>query len=343
MTMITLRNLYTAFGHDPKWAALAAKSLQPMVAVYLRKFGNTDITMITDFDLRMQVAMSAQPEDVKARAQSCMNHLRNWAKERGNHFAVPIKTEVAQSEASLKPKVLHPKRGEHQQPRRKADTQMTLEDWQADTRYRHGTIEHDTSSKGWKNGKRVFKDCWRAVIMVNGQRYRHRGKTRQECREWLKAVCAKKILPTDNKADWLRMEQRKDEAARIDELIVSAAEEANIVYEYRQTGDTEILYDYCIKALLPHMVYYCAHSLHLGQDRALTCSRQAVGLILTNIVCGRPVTNITFTCKRMLRTYQNRGDFWYYEKAPEDVKLMVNRIDMSALTELYKVTKDRRI
>jgi hypothetical protein len=355
-----------------------------MVAVYLRKFGNTDITMITDFDLRMQVAMSDQPEDVKARAQSCMNHLRNWAKERGNHFAVPIKTEendrtkkrpkvsdvdhhedgqrrfssstervgsgtrrtgkdVAQSEASLKPKVLHPKRGEHQQPRRKADVQMTMEEWQADTRYRRGTIERETASDGWKNGKRVFKNCWRAVIQVNGQRYRHRGKTRQECREWLKAVCAKKILPTDNKADWLRMEQRKDEAARIDELIVSAAEEANIVYEYRHTGDTEILYDYCIKALLPHMVYYCAHSLHLGQDRALTCSRQAVGLILTKIVGGRPVTNITFTCKRMLRTYQNRGDFWYYEKAPEAVKLMVNRIDMSALTELYKVTKDRRI
>ena len=59
------------------------------------------------------------------------------------------------------------------------------------------------------------------------------------------------------------MEQRKDEEARIDELIVSAAEEANIVYEYRQTGDTEILYDYCIKALLPHMVYYCAHTFWL--------------------------------------------------------------------------------
>ena len=113
--------------------------------------------------------------------------------------------------------------GDTQIARRKADTQMTLEDWQADTRYRHGTIEHDTSSKGWKNGKRVFKDCWRAVIMVNGQRYRHRGETREECREWLKAVCAKKILPTDNKADWWRMEQRKDEEARIDELIVSAA------------------------------------------------------------------------------------------------------------------------
>ena len=235
------------------------------------------------------------------------------------------------------------KEGDTQIARRKADTQMTLEEWQADTRYRHGTIEHDTSSKGWKNGKRVFKDCWRAVIMVNGQRYRHRGETREECREWLKAVCAKKILPTDNKADWWRMEQHKDEEARIDELIVSAAEEANIVYEYRQTGDTAILYDYCIKALLPHMVYYCAHTLHLGQDRSLTCSRQAVGLILTKIVGGRPVTNITFTCKRMLRTYKNRGDFWYYDKAPEQVKLMVNRIDMSALAELYKVTKDRRI
>ena len=235
------------------------------------------------------------------------------------------------------------KEGDTQIARRKADTQMTLEDWQADTRYRHGTIEHDTSSKGWKNGKRVFKDCWRAVIMVNGQRYRHRGETREECREWLKAVCAKKILPTDNKADWWRMEQHKDEEARIDELIVSAAEEANIVYEYRQTGDTEILYNYCIKALLPHMVYYCAHTLHLGRDRSLTCSRQAVGLILTKIVGGRPVTNITFTCKRMLRTYKSRGDFWYYDKAPDVVKLMVNRIDMSALEELYKVTKDRRI
>ena len=30
-------------------------------------------------------------------------------------------------------------------------------------------------------------------------------------------------------------------------------------------------------------------------------------------------------------------------QAPEAVKLMVNRIDMSALADLYKVTKDRRI
>ena len=207
-----------------------------------------------------------------------------------------------------------------------------------------GTIYHDTASKGYsKSGKRVFKDCYRAEITISGQRYRHRSKDREDCERWLKAVRTGKIKPTDNKADWWRMEQRKDEEARIDELIVSAAEEANIVYEYRQTGDTEILYNYCIKALLPHMVYYCAHTLHLGRDRSLTCSRQAVGLILTKIVGGRPVTNITFTCKRMLRTYKNRGDFWYYDKAPEAVKLMVNRIDMSALEELYKVTKDRRI
>jgi hypothetical protein len=303
---------------------------------------------------------------VKARA--CIDHLRTWAAEQGKPFAQPEPEQKPKAKpkpkpkpkAEPKPKVEKPKaepkppkekrimkrcekEGDTQIARRKADTQMTLEDWQADTRPRHGTIEHDTSSKGWKNGKRVFKDCWRAVIMVNGQRYRHRGETREECREWLKAVCAKKILPTDNKADWWRMEQHKDEEARIDELIVSAAEEANIVYEYRQTGDTQILYDYCTKALLPHMVYYCAHTLRLGRDRTLTASRQAVGLILTKIVGGRPVTNITFTCKRMLRTYASRGDFWYYDKAPEAVKLMVNRIDMSALADLYKVTKDRRI
>ena len=206
-----------------------------------------------------------------------------------------------------------------------------------------GTIYYDNSSKGYKGKKHIAHDCWRAEIIIKGHRYRHRSKEREDCEAWLRAVKQGKIKPTDNKADWWRMEQHKDEDARIDELIASAAEEANIVYEYRQTGDTEILYDYCIKALLPHMVYYCAHTLHLGRDRSLTCARQAVGLILTKIINGRPVTNITYTCKRILRTYKSRGDFWYYERAPEAVKLMVNRIDMSALAELYKVTKDRRI
>ena len=337
--MVTLRNLYTSFAHDPQWKRLATKCLQPMISIYLRKLGNKDIATITDFDLQMQVAMSEQPIDVKAPAQSCMNHLRNWAKEHGKPFAEPEQEPQSRGRQSMGQ--VHDSSAKNHAtcppdcPERKET---------AERKKRVGTVYHDTASKGYsKTGKRVFKDCWRAEITIGGQRYRHRSKEREDCEAWLAAVKQGKIKPTDNKADWWRMEQRKDEEARIDELIVSAAEEANIVYEYRQTGDTEILYDYCIKALLPHMVYYCAHTLRLGRDRSLTCSRQAVGLILTKIVGGRPVTNITFTCKRMLRTYKDRGDFWHYEKCPEVVKMMVNRIDMSALEELYKVTKDRRI
>ena len=51
-----------------------------------------------------------------------------------------------------------------------------------------GTIYHDTASKGWRNGKRVFKDCYRAEITISGQRYRHRSKDREDCERWLKAV-----------------------------------------------------------------------------------------------------------------------------------------------------------
>jgi outer membrane biosynthesis protein TonB len=367
--MITLRNLYTAFGHDPKWGRLATQSAQPMVSVFMRKLGDTDITTLTDFDIEMQLAMSEQPEDRKVKARSCMHYLLLWAKEQGKEvpqIAHPneIKAQETEEPPTEKPVVSKPqtesktkaKRTETKERKKQCRKKPTKkvakkEQKHAETndakkkggRPQTGTIYYDNASKGYHNGKRVFNDCWRAEIMIEGQRFRHRSKEREDCVAWLKAVKQGKILPTDNKADWWRMEQRKDEEARIDELIVSAAEEANIVYEYRQTGDTEILYDYCIKALLPHMVYYCAHTLQLGRDRSLTCSRQAVGLILTKIVGGRPVTNITFTCKRMLRTYKNRGDFWYYDKAPESVKLMVNRIDMSALADLYKVTKDRRI
>ena len=387
--MTTLKQLFQTFGHDPKWGRLATQSAQPMVSVFMRKLGDTDITTLTDFDIEMQLAMSEQPDDRKVKARSCMHYLLRWAREQGKEvpqIAHPFEikdqetknekdnaetdtelrkprgegeTRRKRAETKAQPKASGAgtkerkkerrvkrctQQGDIQIPKPKNDTDtLTMEDWQADTHWRTGNITPDNSSKGWKNGKRVYKDCWRATIQIRGVKYRYRAKTREECKEWLKAVLSKKILPTDNKADWWRMEQHKDEEARIDELIVSAAEEANIVYEYRQTGDTEILYNYCIKALLPHMVYYCAHSLHLGRDRSLTCSRQAVGLILTKIVGGRPVTNITFTCKRMLRTYKNRGDFWYYDKAPEAVRLIVNRIDMSALEELYKVTKDRRI
>ena len=399
--MVTLRQLYTVFGHDPKWTRLATASTQPMVAVYLRKLGDTDITLLTEFDIELQEALCQQPEERKVKARSCLHHLLNWAKEQGKKvitIAAPgTKQETTKDDRTEeRPKVadvdshddgqrrVSPTTKPHKATTRKAkpaDTKRTepkpkprttarrepnkvvkptatadtIEDYAdkhginiCDSNARGkpstGTIYHDTASKGYSaSGKRVFKDCWRAEIMIAGERFRHRSKDREDCVAWLKAVKQGKIKPTDNKADWWRMEQHKDEEARIDELIVSAAEEANIVYEYRQTGDTQILYDYCVKALLPHMVWYCAHTLHLGRDRSLTCSRQAVGLILTKIVGGRPVTNITFTCKRMLRTYKNRGDFWYYDKAPEAVRLMVNRIDMTALAELYKVTKDRRI
>lgn len=365
--MVTLKQLFNVFGHDPKWTKLATASAQPMVAVYLRKLGDQDITTLTDFDIEMQYAMSDQPEERKVKAKACMAHLLEWAKEQGklvptisdhfrpfptsvsheksteSHENVAASNEVADASHEKRLVKICTRKGDTQIPRRRTDSDLTIEQWQADTRYRTGCIVPETVSKGWKGNKRVFRNRWRATIQVNGIKYHYHAKTRQDCKLWLKAVLAKEILPTDNKADWLRMEQRKDEEARVDEHIVSAAEEANIVYDYRQTGDTAILYDYVTKRLLPHMVYYCCHSLRMSKEKTLTSSRQAVGLILQKIVGGRPVTNITFTCKRMLRIYQSRGDFWYYEKAPKEVKLMVNRIDMSPLEDLYKVTKDRRI
>lgn len=207
----------------------------------------------------------------------------------------------------------------------------------------NGTIYHDTASHGWINGKRMFKDCYRAEITISGQRYRHRSKDREDCVQWLKAVRTGKIKPTDNKADWWRMEQRKDDNVRIDEIIVSAAEEAVLLYDYHQTGDITAINEYLEKRLLPHMAYYCAHTLHFGQERTITASRQAAALLLTRITAGKPVMNFTATCKRMLRVHKQRGDFFYYEKAPEQVKIMVNGMNLDGLAEVWKVTRDRRI
>lgn len=207
----------------------------------------------------------------------------------------------------------------------------------------NGTIYYDNGSKGWKNGKRVFKDCYRAEITISGQRYRHRSKKRKDCEDWLKAVKSGQIKPTDNKADWWRMEQHKDEEVRIDEIIVSQAEEAVMLYNYHETGDLSSINEYIVKRLLPHMMYYCAHTLRFGKDTSICASRQAVALLLTRITAGKPVINFTSTCKRMLRVYKERGDFFYYENAPEQVKLMVNRVDFSALAEVWKVTRDRRL
>jgi hypothetical protein len=206
-----------------------------------------------------------------------------------------------------------------------------------------GTIYHDCSSKGVKNGKRVFKNCYRAEITISGQRYRHRSKDRQDCVAWLRAVRDGKIKPTDNKADWWRMEQHKDDTIRIDEIIVSAAEEAVLLYDYHQTGDISKINDYLEKRLLPHMAWYCAHTLKFGRERTIKASRSAAALLLTRITAGKPVMNFTATCKRMLRLHKQRGDFFYYEQVPDSVKIIVNGLNLDGLAKVWKVTKDRRI
>ena len=391
------------FGHDERWRKFATACTQPMVAVYLRKLGDTDITLLTEFDIELQEAMCQQPEERKVKARSCMHHLLNWAKEQGKKVITIAAPGVAKTEEKPKekpkiatdkpkknkddrtdkrPKVadvdndndgqrrVSPTTKPHKATTRKAKpadkkrvepklkptaTADTIEDY-ADKhginiydspqcgRPATGTIYYDGGSKGYsKSGQRIFHDCWRAEINISGQRYRHRSKDRKDCEDWLKAVKQGKIKPTDNKADWWRMEQRKDEAVRIDEIIVNAAEESVMLYDYHQTGDITAINDYLVKRLLPHMAYYCAHTLNFGKDRTITASRQAIALLLTRITAGKPVMNFTATCKRMLRVHKQRGDFFYYENAPEPVRLMVNRIDMSALAELYKVTKDRRI
>lgn len=65
--MTTLKQLFQVFGHDPKWGRLATQSAQPMVSVFMRKLGDTDITTLTDFDIEMQLAMSEQAEDRKVK------------------------------------------------------------------------------------------------------------------------------------------------------------------------------------------------------------------------------------------------------------------------------------
>ena len=363
--MVTLRQLFTVFGHDERWHQFATASTPSFVAVYLRKLGDTDITKLTDFDIELQGAMSEQPEERKVKARACMVHLLAWAKEQGKNVPTLSKYQHKAEELKKeepKPKADKPKRDKsYRKPEQKvadkrpeladsienynyADRQnINLYDSESRRKPSTGTIYYDNSSKGWKNGKRVFKDCWRAEIVISGQRYRHRSAERDDCVQWLKAVKQGRIKPTDNKADWWRMEQKKDEAVRIDEIIVSQAEESVMLYEYHQTGDLSAISDYLVKRLLPHMAYYCTHTLKFGKDRTITASRQAAALLLTRITAGKPVLNFTATCKRMLRVHKQRGDFFYYENAPEQVKLMVNKLDLSALEEIWKVTKDRRI
>lgn len=205
-----------------------------------------------------------------------------------------------------------------------------------------GTVYHDTSSKGIKNGKRIFRDRWRAEIMIEGVRYRHRSKDPDDCKKWLKAVRMGKIKPTDNKADWLRMEQKKDQKVRFDEIIVSAAEEAMLLYGYHQTGDLDPIKDYLVNRLLPHLTYYCCNTLNLGRENSISYTRQATGLLLERITAGKPVLNFTATCKRMLKVRRKYKDFWYYENAPKDVQMVIGGLDFSQLAEVWNVTRDKR-
>lgn len=207
-----------------------------------------------------------------------------------------------------------------------------------------GTIYYDCSRKCDRpNAPERSKNCWRVEITIDGQRYRHRSKDRKDCEEWLLAVKSGRIDPTNNKADWMRMEQYKDECIRIEEIITSAAEEATLMYEYQMSKDISDINEYITKRLLPHMIYYCVHTLHLSKEKTQNASKESLALLLTRIVGGRPVVNFTHTCKRMLRVYKSKGNFFYYEKVPKDVELMVNKIDFSPLAELWKVTKDKRI
>lgn len=206
-----------------------------------------------------------------------------------------------------------------------------------------GHIEEEMRLKDTRNGKRRYKFGFRVRIQIDGTTYRHRSNSRKDCEDWIEAISRGDIHPTDNKADWWRMEQRKDETVRNDEIIISQAEEATLLYNYHQTKDISPINDYIVQRLLPHMAYYCSHTLHLSEENTMTASRQAIALLLTRVTSGRPVIGLTITCKRMLRVYKQRGDFFYYEKAPEDVKYMVNNLDLSGLAKMWKLVRDRRL
>jgi len=70
--MVTLKQLFQVFGHDAKWARFATASAVPMTTVFLRKLGDRDIKTLTDFDIQLQLAMSEQPEERKAKARACI-------------------------------------------------------------------------------------------------------------------------------------------------------------------------------------------------------------------------------------------------------------------------------
>ena len=217
-----------------------------------------------------------------------------------------------------------------------------MEEWAEDTRKRTGHIGHDHYSKGTQKGSQRKCNRYEAVIMVHGNRYRHRENTREACADWLNAVLDKRILPTDNKADWLRAEQRKDMMARYEEMASINCEEGLLLYNYYASGDIAPLGEYIEKSLLPHLIYYCCHTLNLGLKNSMIYSREAVALLLTKISARRPVMNMTALCKRIAKQKRN-GNTFYFDHLPKDMRCVVNGIDYAPLEQVWKITKDRRI
>ena len=354
---MTIRQCYETWGNKPEWKRLAAASLQAMVPCILRHHGSTDIEDVSDFSLQLWLASSEQPIDRKVKSRACMEHMLRWAENEGlyHNDVLNPQTETQNIEELIdmtpkdredpppsvqkkdivkqkrKPTIQKKEVATQKQPKisetppkkeivskplarpKKCHSSIkadSVEDY-ADINglitsekscgaKSRGTIYYDCGSKGDTRGGMIRrKGCWRAEITINKIRYRHRGSSSEDCEQWLEALKTGKIKPTDNKADWFRMEQHKDDNIRIDEIVLS--------------------------------------------NRTLTASRQAVALLLTRIIAGKPAINFTSTCKRMLRVYKKRGDFFYYEKAPEQVKILVNGINFDKLSEVWKVTRDRRL
>lgn len=206
-----------------------------------------------------------------------------------------------------------------------------------------GCVYQDTYSKGIKNNHRTYHNRWVAEIQIGGVHFRHRSADKTDCEEWLKAVRNGRISPRDCGADWYLVEQRRDMEKRFEEMILSAAEEAMLAAQYTANKDLKPISDYMTQRLLPHMIYYCAHVLNMGRKTALDASTQCIAIMLENIAAGKPITNFTRYGKRMLRVRKAHRDFWYYEKVPQDIRLIIDGIDYKPLEEIYKLTKLKKI
>lgn len=182
-----------------------------------------------------------------------------------------------------------------------------------------------------------------AEITIAGKRFRHRSMNRDNVEAWLKAVRSGKIKPTQKGADWMNMEQRQDMELRNLEKIISAAEEAVLIMDFQMNKDLEPITKYMMDRLLPHMVYYCCHTLNLGKATSLNYTKQAAALLYTMLYDGKPITNLTRTAKRMLRIRKDHRDFFFYENTPYQAKQAIKQIDLDRLGEVWTVTKEKRI